>query len=106
MGEIIEGKWKKHGHVDEHRKQWDSLIELIKELNGSIMQETPDVPLMNDGLQVDLDQLSIGYLVRWAMLQAQKPTHEHGENNEVIIRPRRDPSNGGHNKKGVDGTIP
>lgn len=86
MGEIIEGPWSK-SHVETHRDLFDNLISLVYEFDAVLSQEGGHLPRREDD-HLDLSQIPISLLVQWAMLQAQKPVHDHGENNEVLIRPR------------------
>lgn len=99
MGEIIKGPWSK-SHTETHRDLFDNLIHLVYEFDSVIFQEGSDsLPKKEDG-HLDLSQIPISLLIQWAMLQAQEPFHDHGENNEVLIRSRRNPSDGGPNKEG------
>lgn len=99
MGKIIQGPWIKD-HVSTHRDYFDSLVSLLGEFNATLKQEGDHLPKLENG-DLDLRNIPITTLVQWAMINAQQPIHEHGENNEIIVRLRRDTGNRGPDKEGV-----
>lgn len=73
---IIEGPWKNlpENHLYKHKKLFDNLIELLSDMEQS------DVEFPRDNLgRIIWDQISIGFLLQWTMLNAQKIEHKHGD---------------------------
>lgn len=87
MGQILEGPWPRH-HKTEHELMFDSLVKLIFEFDAIVSQNYGHLARREDG-HLDLAQVPVQLLLQWAALQAQKPTHEHGENGEIKEIPIR-----------------
>lgn len=83
MGKLLKGPWpeEKKTHLDEHRDMLDNLIKLIADMKDSLPEEH-NLPLLDSG-DLALDNITIGFLLQFAFMNAQKLTHEHKEKSYV-----------------------
>lgn len=87
MSEIINGKWPKKDHLEEHKVMFDNLVSILADLeNASKSVNIPiEIPKNSEGTPL-WDQISVAYLIQWSLLNATKIKHEHIEDkNESLL---------------------
>lgn len=101
MGKEIKGHWPDKTHQDEHRDLFNSLITLMGDMNDAFKNvEGVDYLPRIDGINLDWNEIPVGLLLNWAMMNARKVSHKHEDTTikkkttKNIIRPGRDPGNG------------
>jgi hypothetical protein len=70
---ILQGKWVS-SHLEEHRRMFDNLCVILSDLEHS------DVVLpRNENGVILWNQISVEFLINFALLNATKVTHKHTE---------------------------
>ena len=84
---LIEGKWLKPTHLQEHKTMLDNLVSILSDFEDSMeaVNNPNAMPLPRNANGIVLwDQISVDYLVRWAMINASKVVHKHTVKEENV----------------------
>jgi hypothetical protein len=77
---IIKGPWQSipESHEDKHKRLFNSLIELLLDLDDVV----EEVPRDAKG-DIDWSKISINFLLQWTSINASKISHDHQKETNV-----------------------
>lgn len=72
-------KWPiKLSHEFHHRRMFDNFLECAHEFNDFVKENDIGIPRLDSG-DVDYENVTVDFLLKWFMMNAQRTSHIHPE---------------------------